>query len=81
VPHRFRHTYATMLFERGGDPPKIQHLLAHSDLSTTMLYTEVLADELAGTAQLLEGSVPHQAAAEPPAHTGMPYTPREEEGS
>ena len=63
VPHRFRHTYATMLFERGGDPRKIQHLLAHADISTTMLYTEVVADDLAATAQLLEG----------PAHTGRPY--------
>jgi len=67
VPHRFRHTYATMLFERGGDPRKIQHLLAHADLSTTMLYTEVLADELAETAQLLESSV----------HTSKPYAPPE----
>jgi site-specific recombinase XerD len=63
TPHRFRHTYATMLFERGGDPRKIQHLLAHSDLSTTMLYTEVLAEDLAATAQLLEG----------PEHTGKAY--------
>jgi integrase len=55
VPHRFRQTYARMLFERGGDPGKIQHLLVHADISTTMLYTEVVADELAETAQLLEG--------------------------
>jgi hypothetical protein len=34
------------------------HLLAHADLSTTMLYTEVLGDELADTAQLLEGPGP-----------------------
>jgi site-specific recombinase XerD len=66
TPHRFRHTYATMLFERGGDPRKIQHLLAHADLSTTMLYTEVLGDELADTAQLLEGPGPA-------AHTSKPY--------
>jgi site-specific recombinase XerD len=55
TPHRFRHTYATMLFERGGNPAKIQLLLAHADISTTMLYMEVATDELAATAQLLEG--------------------------
>lgn len=58
TPHRFRHTYATMLFERGGDPRKIQHLLAHADISTTMLYTEVVDATLAETAQLLEGPEP-----------------------
>jgi len=58
TPHRFRHTYATMLFERGGNPAKIQQLLAHADISTTMLYMEVAADELAATAQLLEGPEP-----------------------
>jgi len=73
VPHRFRHTYATMLFERGGDPRKIQHLLAHSDLSTTMLYTEVLAEDLAETAQLLESPNVHQGGAGTPSHTGKPY--------
>ena len=55
TPHRWRHTYATMLFERGGNPAKIQRLLAHADISTTMLYLEVATDELAATAQLLEG--------------------------
>lgn len=68
TPHRFRHTYATMLFERGGNPAKIQQLLAHADISTTMLYTEVAAEELAATAQLLEG----------PVDTGKAYAQPEE---
>ncbi len=80
VPHRFRHTYATMLFERGGDPRKIQHLLAHADISTTMLYTEVVADELAATAQLLEGppmvAALLESAKQQEATTG-PLTPAE----
>ncbi len=41
TPHRFRHTFATMLLERGVPVEKIQRLLAHADISTTMLYAEV----------------------------------------
>lgn len=54
--------------ERGAKPAQIQQLMAHADISTTMLYTEVLAEDLADVAQLLEA----------PEHTGTPYAqPRE----
>lgn len=47
-PHTLRHTFATRLYRDTGNIRLVQKTLGHSDLSTTMLYTHVVDEELEG---------------------------------
>jgi len=47
-PHTLRHTFATRFYRETGDIRMVQKALGHSDLSTTMIYTHVVDEELEG---------------------------------
>jgi len=45
-PHTLRHTFATDLYRKTKDIRMVQKALGHADLSTTMIYTHIVDDDL-----------------------------------
>ena len=54
-PHTLRHIFATDLYRETGKIRLVQKALGHADLSTTMIYTHIVDEELEGAMKSFRG--------------------------
>ena len=46
TPHKLRHTSATMMYRAGADIRSLQHILGHSSVATTQIYTHIEDEQI-----------------------------------
>lgn len=52
--HNFRHTYATLLLNKGADIFTVSKMLGHKNIKTTMIYSKVLSETKVKAANLID---------------------------
>lgn len=46
TPHKLRHTSATMMYKSGADIRSLQHILGHTSVATTQIYTHIEDEQI-----------------------------------